>query len=331
MRMYKGEHTANSWIARRKVGRTDAAMAAFTLVELLVVITIIGILIALLLPAVQTAREAARRMQCSNNLKQIGLACLTHEQAHGFLPSGGTWAASSQLLGDPDLGAGLAQPGGWVFSILPYLEQQALYDLGAGQSATAKKSLFARREQTPLSTMNCPSRRMPTARPIYAGRTWSNSDPFTVGAKGDYAGNAGDVPDPQVPWPTSGVFYCPSEVRAADISDGLSNTYLVGEKALFPDGYDTAASGGDDDTMYAGQNVDSLRVTYPGTTGAMTVLGPDREGSDDWRNFGSAHAAGFNMVFCDGATREVNYSIELEVHRCLGNRQDGRVIDGSKL
>ncbi len=108
---------------------------AFTLVELLVVITIIGILISLLLPAVQSAREAARRLQCSNNLKQFGLAALNHEEANGFLPSSGwgwTW------VGDPDRGFGARQPGGWIYNLLPYLEQETLHSLGAGKSASEK-------------------------------------------------------------------------------------------------------------------------------------------------------------------------------------------------
>src|SRR5271169_413756 len=104
---------------------------AFTLVELLVVIAIIGILIGLLLPAINAAREAGRRMQCANNLKQLGLGCLHHESTTGWLPTGGWnwyWA------GDPDRGFGRAQPGGWTYTVLPFIEFKSLYDLGAGQT-----------------------------------------------------------------------------------------------------------------------------------------------------------------------------------------------------
>ena len=98
----------------------------FTLVEVLVVILIITILIGLLLPAVQMAREASRRSQCQNNLKQIGVAMQLHENALMELPSGG-WGA--HWVGDPDRGSGAKQPGGWVYQILPYMDFQALYDL----------------------------------------------------------------------------------------------------------------------------------------------------------------------------------------------------------
>ena len=124
----------------------------FTLVELLVVITIIGILIALLLPAVQAAREAARRTQCANNLKQMALACLQHEQANGFLPTGG-WGAS--WVGDPDRGYSRKQPGGWHFNILSYMGLDNLHDLGLNQNRAGLLAMV----ETPVSTFICPTRR----------------------------------------------------------------------------------------------------------------------------------------------------------------------------
>src|SRR5450755_3308256 len=99
---------------------------AFTLVELLVVIAIIGILVALLLPAIQAAQEAARRDQCINHLKQMSLAFMNHESMHKFFPCSG-WNA--WYLGDPQLGAGRLQPGGWTYQILPFIEEQQVYDL----------------------------------------------------------------------------------------------------------------------------------------------------------------------------------------------------------
>ena len=305
--------------------RIQNPKSAFTLVELLVVITIIGILISLLLPAVQSAREAARRLQCSNNLKQIGLACLNHEQAHGFFPTGG-WCANYQgfLAADPDLGVSDTQPGNWLFNILPFMEQQALHDLGAGLTADAKKPLFAKREQTPLAAVMCPSRRQPAMHPVYSGRTWINCDTFTVCAKMDYAGNTGDGVSPETTDPTTGVFFHKSMIRAASISDGLSNTYLIGEKSLDPDYYETGQSGGDDDALTEGNNCDNLRITY-----YQPVM--DRSGSDYCYFFGSAHAAGLNMVLCDGSVRSISYSIEATTHQYLGNRKDGKAIDGSKF
>ena len=176
---------------------------AFTLVELLVVITIIGILIALLLPAVQAAREAARRAQCTNNLKQLALGMLGHEHQYGFFPSGG-W--SWEWTGDPDRGVGRSQPGNWAYSILPFIEQQALHDLGMdGQPnvVTATQTAGAALcEQQMLTVFNCPSRRPALAYPFFnwgitcydagGGYTAYNADRIMVAGRSDYVANAGD-------------------------------------------------------------------------------------------------------------------------------------------
>ena len=133
-----------------------AQRKAFTLVELLVVIAIIGILVALLLPAIQAAREAARRSQCKNNLRQVALACLNHESTHKVFPFGG-WGMA--WMGDPDQGIGPQQPGGWIYTTAPYLEEQALFFLGKGLSWNDKKVELAKQMGTVIPVYNCPSRR----------------------------------------------------------------------------------------------------------------------------------------------------------------------------
>ena len=148
---------------------------AFTLVELLVVIAIIGILIGLLLPAINAAREAGRRMQCSNNLKQLGLGCIHHEGTVGFLPTGG-WAY--YWTGDPDMGFGRSQPGGWTYTILPWIEYKSMFDLGTGQNVAQKKVAFAQRGQMAIPTLYCPTRR---PAKLYPNPTYNacNANPIT--------------------------------------------------------------------------------------------------------------------------------------------------------
>jgi prepilin-type N-terminal cleavage/methylation domain-containing protein/prepilin-type processing-associated H-X9-DG protein len=175
---------------------------AFTLVELLVVIAIIGVLVALLLPAVQAAREAARRSQCANNLKQIGIACLDHEGTHKHLPTGG-W--SSAYTGDPNRGYGENQPGSWCYNILEYIEQRALRQLAKGidqrTNAAGYGDAMVKLHQTPVSTFNCPSRRPAGIFPaggMGGAVAYSNITALITAAKAggvvksDYAGNAGD-------------------------------------------------------------------------------------------------------------------------------------------
>jgi len=328
---------------------------AFTLVELLVVITIIGILISLLLPAVQSAREAARRTQCSNNIKQLALGVLNHESAVGFFPSGG-WRYD--WVGHPDRGFGKKQPGSWIYSILPYIEQQALHDLGAGGSSTTIENANAQRIATPLATLYCPTRR-PTM--VYSSNETlcGNQFKLTAGvavkvAKNDYAMNAGDylqwhsvsvaslsaadaMTDSQ--WDDmsrqTGISYQRSQITMAQIRDGSSNTFLIGEKYIDSGCYNDGTDMGDNDTAYSGDELDTLRWTgWYGDVGNLPKQDTNVPGYSDVYNvqwFGSAHGSGFNMSLCDGSVRSISYSIDPEVYRRLGNRKDGLAIDTAKF
>ncbi len=346
----------------------------FTLVELLVVITIIGILIALLLPAVQAAREAARKLQCANNLKQLALAMLHHEQAHGFFPSGGwNW----EWCGDPDRGTGKEQPGGWNFATLPYIEQQALHDLGSdskpGAWTPTQLAGAATRNQTPLAVHQCPSRRRAIAYPMspqpYGGENFTayGCNWVSAVARGDYAANAGDqmtnwmngpvsslagaisltqsnqwpstdaasAPGEPGTGPSTGICYFRSQVRVRDITDGSSNTYLLGEKYLDCDYYQTGQDHADNESLFCGFDNDNHRLTHYDPTNPATIADylpcQDQPGAENWYRFGSAHANSYNAAMCDGSVRSINYSIDGETHRRLGNRKDGLPIDGKKF
>lgn len=147
--------------------------SAFTLIELLATIAVIGLLIALLIPAVHSAREAARRVSCSNNPRQISLGSLQHESHHGALPSGG-WGFL--WVGDPDRGAGPNQPGGWCYSLLPFLEQSSLWQLrsdGDVRTITPTQAQAGTRVvQTSLPVFTCPSRRSAQPWPVINMYDW---------------------------------------------------------------------------------------------------------------------------------------------------------------
>ncbi len=342
----------------RRLGSTANAATGFTLIELLVVITITGILIALLLPAIQVAREAARQVQCGNNVKQLALAVLSHETAVTFFPTGG-WSLT--WLGHPDRGFGKSQPGGWIYNILPFMEQQVLHDLGASGTGMTIEDANARRIATPLTGLNCPTRR-PAAlyrlSPTYSIQFKLTTGPVSQLARSDYAMNGGDYvqwwydehspPDlgagdaPSFAWDNmskqTGISYQRSQVRMSSISDGTSYTFLIGEKFIDSDHYADGKDLGDSETMYCGDHNDLIRWTgIVGTAGTVTnnnLPRQDRstlgEGNHvQW--FGSAHAGALNMSFCDGSVRSVSYSIDGELFRRLGNRMDGLPIDSSQF
>ena len=306
--------------------------SAFTLVELLVVIAIIGMLVGLLLPAVQQAREAARQMQCNNHLRQIGLACLNYESQHQTLPSAG-WRYS--WAGDPDRGFGKIQPGGWTFSILPYLEQNALFMYGSNNDPShPDRSKITETHRTPLPIYYCPSRRTCKIYSVQSSPS-SNCNSTNKLAKGDYASNYGvadfvetkghpesyAAADQNTGWvdqPFNGVIFSCSEITTSDIYDGLSNTYLVGEKLKDPNTYEDSCTC-DDNGLFCGADPDNSRATKYSPI-------QDRAKYHPRQLFGSAHAGALGFVMCDGSVQRIPYQINVEVHQFLGNRADGNVF-----
>jgi prepilin-type N-terminal cleavage/methylation domain-containing protein len=338
----------------------SAARRAFTLVELLIVVAILGLLVQLMLPAVMSSQESARRLSCSNNLRQIALATHQHHDTYKRLPSGGwhyAWA------GEPELGSGPDQPGGWIFNILPFVEQKDLHDLGKGLTGDDRTVALRQRIETPVPLFNCPSRRLSRAYPLedqptYYSREGPILDHLKIGAKTDFAACSGSLMKPQdfyelissgqwnppsslsegdAPdflWPGSpqfsethpglvefnGVIFAHSKIEFKQITDGLSKTYLVGEKCVTQDQYKTGKDLGDNEHMYVGFDNDNER-SADGF--------PMRDSLENWHTsqFGSTHPTTWNMAFADGSVHALSYAIFLEVHRRFAGRADGLPVD----
>ncbi|MDO4584759.1 MAG: DUF1559 domain-containing protein [Planctomycetia bacterium] len=324
--------------------------------ELLVVIAIIGMLVGLLLPAVQQAREAARTMQCNNQLRQMGLACMNHESALRKFPSGG-W--NYRNGGDPDAGFGATQPGGWAYSLLPYLEQTALFQLGSDGVVDTPTGVYMEesgiRSQTPVAVFNCPSRRAPKTykSSSYPQNATPTDSKDVLVVKGDYAANIGSYNSGSqwsYFWPSNlskgydqakktnrsrsknnGVIYDCSEVTLGEIRDGTTNTYLIGEKYLAPENYEFATTtNADNESLYVGPDSDTCRSTgtLESADAKFSPLSPiqDRSQYSSWSStfFGSAHSGALGMAMCDGSVQRISYSIDPETHVFLGARNDGQ-------
>jgi prepilin-type N-terminal cleavage/methylation domain-containing protein/prepilin-type processing-associated H-X9-DG protein len=297
---------------------------AFTLVELLVVITIIGMLVALLLPAVQSAREAARQTQCANNLKQIGLGVLLHLQAQGFVPYSRLDTRET-----------------WAVLIWPYIEQQGLYD-----KWNMKKQYYDQVDEVRLAVVPlyfCPTKRRPSSA-VGGSQTGDEHQnkvtPHTPGGLGDYAACVGsvrntstgdslcgdyipgmlckrdpDVPTTEVTAANGAFWYKGAPLTDGHFHDGLSNTIFVGEKHVF----DSQFGMSPDSSIYNG---DHGRAHRKLGTGAPLAKSPKVTGA----LFGSYHPGTCPFVFGDGSVRWLSVSIDSTTLDRLADRASGLVI-----
>jgi prepilin-type N-terminal cleavage/methylation domain-containing protein/prepilin-type processing-associated H-X9-DG protein len=289
----------------------------FTLVELLVVIAIIGVLIALLLPAVQKVREAANRTKCINNLKQIGLAMHNYHDSYGVLP----YARSG----------GRPQDNSWAVLILPYIEQGPLYSLFATPIPNGSGGTYPMNPDSGLNDLNrsqfqatgaldaqvpiffCPSRRSPPQISENGGAAYDNMS----GACGDYGVVLGDDTL------DTGAFWANNRYavgfRLSDILDGISNTFLAGEKHVPITGFGTLAA--NDFCIYAAKDAWTVgRQAGPRYPLAHSLT--DRAAGQ----FGGYHPGTVQFVFCDGSVHGVSVSTPGTTLGLLANRADGQVI-----
>lgn len=292
---------------RRRTIRTvaqgrPANRSGFTLIELLVVTAIIGILMSLLLPAVQSARESARLTQCKNNLKQMALAFHNHHDQHGFFPTGGWewYSAPTYTNGTPDVGE--EQQAGWGFQILPYIDAVNVWLSDPVTAIATTNPVFFCPTRRPPQTVSIPDNYVP---PLTGG--------MLTHALCDYAGSNQTG---------TGIIQQYKPLRFRDVLDGTSNTILLGEKRLNVRLLGTPQN--DDNEGYtAGFNSDTIRKTFEHQPRPDLRKSTTKDG--DFR-FGSSHSGVFQAALADGSVRGVAYDIDSVVFGNLGDRSDGNAL-----
>ncbi|NNE00113.1 MAG: DUF1559 domain-containing protein [Pirellulaceae bacterium] len=302
----------------------------FTLVELLVVIAIIGIMIGLLMPAVQAVRESARTVQCQNHLKQIALACHNYESTYKEFPGYGgerqpifvgyrlPHRPQTNLSGDT-----------WMTQIMPFLEQSALAGEVHGLAGATTVTLTDRVKnavRVAVETYNCPSRRDAKSYPLVGSYITRYGD---FAARTDYAMNGGSAIESDrdhraIVQQYDGIWVLGKRTKTNRVFDGLSHTYLVGEKAMDSLRYETGTCFGDRSPLVGWNGSWMSSHSYVRYAARQPKM--DRVNNClTCHDYGSAHPHGWNMSMADGSVQMMSYQMDLEIHHANGS------VDGNEI
>jgi prepilin-type N-terminal cleavage/methylation domain-containing protein/prepilin-type processing-associated H-X9-DG protein len=315
-----------------------AKRKGFTLIELLVVISIIGILVALLLPAVQKVRDAAARMQCSNNLKQLGLAAQNYHTTNNVLCPAvnlpGTYAYAGGTGPSPPIGNNTGES---LFEfLLPYVDQEPLYNV---LNFTGYNSQYLNclgntsAGATIVKTYLCPADRAPAQVPYTSG-----ANTYYFGAN-TYVGNPGTVGFYYTSMTNDGVFYINSSVKMIDIIDGTSNTFMFGERQRVDANFDAVYTGASNIEVHSGWAWANEYPGYDYLGGAVQPINwmfppvatdPGYVYEDQrYSVYGSSHSQGANFCFCDGSVKFLLNNTPQLILQYLSTRASGEIISGN--